>query len=238
MINSEGDYIKEYRFVIDELDADDSKRLLGIMAEFIDGFSMLSRLEPMVSIFGSAQPSLTDGNFELAERLGGKLANEGIGVITGGGPGVMEAANKGTFEAGGSSIGVAIDLPQEQKTNQYMTHHMKLRHFFVRKVMLIKYSLAFVIFPGGYGTLDELFEALTLIRTKRILPFPVIMFGSRYWRPMLDWLSGTVLAEGYIKQDDFDTIHLTDDLDEVVRICKDSISKSVKYEWIKKSAKK
>ncbi len=224
MIKPDLNQNKEYHYVTDELDAEDSRRLLNIMTEFIDGFSLLSGLEPMVTVFGSAQNGPDDPFYRKAVELGAKLAGAGINVLTGGGPGIMEAANKGAREAGGKSIGIAIDLPQEQPTNLYMTHSIRLRHFFVRKVMLIKYSRAFILFPGGYGTLDELFESLNLIRTKRTSPFPVILFGREHWRDMVDWLHERAVRSGYLTADDIDIMRLTDDLDEVVRICRESIN--------------
>jgi hypothetical protein len=215
---------RQYSTAIEELKADDSRRLISIMTEFIDGFTLLSGLEPMVPLFGSALAGADDRHYKMAEELGRKLAKAGITVLTGGGPGLMEAANKGAFEAGGVSVGAAIDLPQEQRVNDYMTHCLKVRHFFVRKVMLVKYSYAFVILPGGYGTMDELFEALTLIRTHRVHPFPVILMGSDFWRGMMDWLRSTMLAAGYIKQADLDAISVLDDLDEIVNVCRDSVN--------------
>ncbi|MDH5756749.1 MAG: TIGR00730 family Rossman fold protein, partial [Nitrospinota bacterium] len=215
MVNSPNNgHSREYYYLIDEMETEDSRRLLGIMAEFVDGFSLLSKLKPMVTVFGSAQPAEEDKYYKMARELGGKLARAHINVITGGGPGIMEAANRGAFEAGGLSAGVAIDLPQEQKANAYTTHSMKLRHFFVRKVMLIKYSQAFAIFPGGFGTLDELFESLTLIRTRTITPFPMILIGTEYWGGLLDWVREQTLRVGYIDEEDLECIHLTDDLDQ------------------------
>ncbi|MDH5638830.1 MAG: TIGR00730 family Rossman fold protein [Nitrospinota bacterium] len=220
MINSPNNgHSREYYYLIDEMEAEDSRRLLGIMAEFVDGFSLLANLKPMVTVFGSAQPTEDDKYYKLARELGGKLARAKINVITGGGPGVMEAANRGAFEAGGLSAGVAIDLPQEQTSNAYTTHSMQLRHFFVRKVMLIKYSQAFAIFPGGFGTLDELFESLTLIRTRTITPFPMILVGSEYWRGLIGWVREQSLRLGYIDEADLECIHMTDDLDRVTELC-------------------
>lgn len=226
---------RNYQYVLDEMKAGDSWRLFRIMAEFVEGFDLLSRQEPMVSVFGSAKAAHDDQYYKMAVELGGKLAAASIAVITGGGPGIMEAANKGAFEHGGKSIGVEIDLPLEQAGNEFTNQSIKVRHFFVRKVMLVKYSQAFVIFPGGFGTFDELFEALTLIRTRRILPFPIIMVGESYWRGLIEWMRGTVMPSRYIRQDDLDAITATDDLDEVVRICQRSIMESTKAHWIMKS---
>lgn len=224
----------ERRYVIDELNAEDSRRLLNIMGEFIDGFTLFSNVPPMVSVFGSSRADSQDKYYNMAVKLGARLAEAGVGALTGGGPGIMEAANKGAYEAGGVSAGVAIDLPKEQDANEFTTHGISVRHFFVRKVLLIKYSFAFVIFPGGFGTFDELFEALTLIRTNRIVPFPVILVGTEFWAPMTDWLRSHVAAAGYVDREDVETIRLTDDLDEVVRICSESIERSRKSEWMKK----
>jgi len=234
MSEEEGTFLKQYQYVLDEMQAGDSWRLFRIMAEFVDGFDLLSRQEPMVSIFGSSQASPKNHYYKLATALAGKLAKTGIAVITGGGPGIMEAANKGAFEAGGKSIGIEIDLPLEQSYNEYTNQKIKVRHFFVRKVMLVKYSQAFVIFPGGYGTLDEFFEALNLIRTKKILPFPVVLVGSKDWSELLDWLDRNIRGSGYIDRKDLDMIHVTDDLDEVVNICQKSILESTKSQWIMK----
>ena len=214
---------KEYHYAIDDLNAEDSRRLIGIMAEFIDGFSLVANMGPMVSVFGSARSQPDNPYFQKAEKLGGMLAKEGVGMLTGGGPGIMEAANKGAFEAGGKSVGVSISLPNEQASNRYITDGIELKHFFVRKVMLIKYSHAYVIFPGGYGTFDELFESLTLIRTQRISPFPMVLYGTEYWGPLLDWLNNVVKENGCIDDDDLAAISITDDLAEVVEICKASV---------------
>ncbi len=230
-------FSRKYQYVLDELEAGDAWRIFRIMAEFVEGFELLSEQEPMVSVFGSSRAMPDNQYYPLAVELGGKLAEAGITVITGGGPGIMEAANKGALEAGGKSIGIEIDLPLEQKGNEYTTQKIKVRHFFVRKVMLIKYSQAFVIFPGGYGTFDEMFEALTLMRTRKILPFPIILFGKSQWAGLLDWLRETIIPEGYIAQEDFDTIYLTDDLDDVVHVCQKSIVESTKSKWMKRGRK-
>jgi len=232
MNRSDIEFLDKYQYIIDELKAGDSWRIFRILSEFVEGFDMFDQGDPMISIFGSAQTTPDNIYYQQAELLAGKLASDGVGVITGGGPGIMEAANKGAYEAGGKSIGVEIDLPLEQEGNHYTNQRVKMRHFFVRKVMLIKYSNAFVIFPGGFGTLDEVFEALTLTRTKRMLPFPVIMVGVDYWRGMLDWLQERVLVEGNIDQEGLDSIELTDDLDRVVEICKKSIEESTKAKWL------
>jgi hypothetical protein len=231
----EESFYRQYQYVLDEMKVGDSWRLFRIMSEFVEGFDLLSRQEPMISVFGAAKATPDDLHYKMAEELGAKLSAVGIAVITGGGPGIMEAANKGAFESGGKSIGVEIDLPLEQAGNRYTNPNIKVRHFFVRKVMLVKYSQAFVIFPGGFGTLDELFEALTLMRTKRILPFPIILVGTKFWSGMVSWLRETVMDCKYIREDDLSAMIITDNLDEVVRICQKSILESTKAHWILQS---
>lgn len=225
-------FYRQYQYVLDEMRVGDSWRLFRIMSEFVEGFDLLSRQEPMVSVFGSAKATPDDPHCMMAEELGKKLSAAGIAVITGGGPGIMEAANKGAFESGGKSIGVEIDLPLEQKGNRYTNPSIKVRHFFVRKVMLVKYSQAFVIFPGGFGTLDELFEALTLIRTKRILPFPIILVGTRFWSGLVSWLKDIVMEHKYIRDEDLAAMTITDNLDDVIHVCQKSILESTKAHWI------
>jgi len=227
-----GEITRKFQFLIDDMQAGDSWRLFRIMAEFVEGFDLLARQDPMVSVFGSAQMKGGDRYYAMAESLGRKLAEAGITVLTGGGPGVMEAANKGAFQAGGESVGASIDLPLEQKMNAFVTQAITLKHFFVRKVMLIKYSQAFVIFPGGFGTFDELFEALTLTRTQRMLPFPIILVGVDYWEGLLEWLKDRTLEAGYIDRADYQAIVATDDLDRVVSICQRSIVDSTKGRWL------
>lgn len=234
MTESEESFKEQYQYVIDELQAGDSWRIFRILAEFVEGFDLLSRQDAMVSVFGSARSKPDDDIFIKAEELGKKLAEAGITVITGGGPGIMEAANKGAFEAGGKSLGAEIDLPLEQAANEYTTASIKFRHFFVRKVMLIKYSQAFVIFPGGFGTFDELFESLTLTRTKRMITFPIILYGAEYWSGLLKWMKSQSIKNGYIDQDDFDAIQITDDLDKIVDIAQRSIVESTKSQWLMK----
>jgi uncharacterized protein (TIGR00730 family) len=186
----------------------------------VEGFEDLAHITRGVAIFGSARTLAGDPVYEAARETASLLAKEGCPIITGGGPGIMEAANRGAFEAGGTSVGCNIELPHEQKSNDYLTLSLKFKYFFVRKMMFVKYSNAFVIFPGGFGTLDELFEALTLIQTRKIHNFPVILFGSVYWREMMNWLQGPMLAEGKIVEEDFRRLHLTDAPDEVVKIIK------------------
>ena len=191
---------------------------MRILSEFVEGFDALATVGPAVSVFGSARTPRNHPNYKSARRLGAGLAKAGYAVITGGGPGIMEAANRGCHEAGGLSIGCNIELPMEQGLNPYVDLGVEFRYFFVRKTMFVKYADAFVIYPGGYGTLDELFEALTLIQTKKIRDFPVVLIGSDYWGGLLDWVRETLLAEAAINPEDVDLLRITDDPDEACRI--------------------
>ncbi len=202
----------------DEFTHTDTWRVFRIMGEFVEGFDELATLTKGISIFGSARSKPDDPDYQAAQETAALLAHEGFAVITGGGPGIMEAANRGAFEAGGMSIGCNIELPFEQKPNPYQTRSLTFKYFFVRKMMFVKYSLGFVIFPGGFGTFDELFEALTLIQTHKIRDFPVVMFGSRYWQGLLDWIRETVLTGGKIGEHDLGLLHVTDSPAEVVQI--------------------
>ena len=188
------------------------------MGEFVEGFDELATLTRGISIFGSARSKPDDPDYKAAQETAALLAAGGFAVITGGGPGIMEAANRGAFEAGGLSIGCNIELPFEQRPNAYQTRSLKFKYFFVRKMMFVKYSLGFVIFPGGFGTFDELFEALTLIQTKKIRDFPVVLFGSNYWSGLLEWLRQVVLPGGKIGNHDLMMFHVTDSTQEVVDI--------------------
>ena len=199
----------------DEFTHTDTWRVFRIMGEFVTGFDELATLNRGVSIFGSARTPTNDPDYRAAQETAALLAKEGFAVITGGGPGIMEAANRGAFEAGGLSIGCNIELPFEQKSNDYLTLGLKFKYFFVRKMMFVKYAQAFVIFPGGFGTLDELFESLTLIQTGKISNFPVILFGSQYWAGLLQWLRDTMLAGGKISPADLDLLLVTDSPQEV-----------------------
>jgi uncharacterized protein (TIGR00730 family) len=196
----------------------DPWRVLRIQAEFVEGFGLLSELGRAVSLFGSARTKQGTDEYELAERIGANLAGAGYAVITGGGPGIMEAANKGAAQAGGTSVGLGIELPFEQKMNDHIDIGLEFRYFFVRKTMLVKYSQAFLIFPGGFGTADEMFEALVLIQTGKIENFPVILYGREYWRGLVDWLRGTVLAGGKIADADLRLMPLADSPEEAVRL--------------------
>jgi uncharacterized protein (TIGR00730 family) len=196
----------------------DPWRVLRIQAEFVEGFGALAGLGPAVSIFGSARTQPSEPEYQQAHDLAAKIVDAGFAVITGGGPGVMEAANKGAYDAGGTSVGLGIELPFEQGMNAYVDIGVNFRYFFARKTMFVKYAQAFVVFPGGFGTLDELFEALTLVQTRKVTSFPVVLVGTAYWGGLVDWLRDTMLATGRLSPQDLALVHLTDDLDEVVRI--------------------
>lgn len=202
----------------DEFTHTDPWRVFRIMGEFVEGFDELATLNRGISIFGSARSKPDDPDYKAAEETAALLVAEGFAVITGGGPGIMEAANKGAFEAGGLSVGCNIELPFEQRPNAYQTKSLTFKYFFVRKMMFVKYSLGFIIFPGGFGTFDELFEALTLIQTKKIRNFPMILFGSSYWNGLLKWLHDVVMAEGKISDIDLRMIQIADSPAEVVEI--------------------
>ena len=194
----------------------DPWRVLRIQSEFVEGFDALQDLEPAVSIFGSARIKPGADMYEKGVALGRGLVERGFAVITGGGPGIMEAGNKGAFEADGTSVGLGIELPHEQGMNEYITLGINFRYFFVRKTMFLKYSRGFVVMPGGLGTLDELFEAFTLVQTGKITNFPIVLFGKAYWEPLVQWVRGTVLEGGYVSAPDLDLVYLTDDVDEAI----------------------
>ena len=205
---------------IDRLTTQDVRLIFRIMAEFTDGLDALAQIAPAVSVFGSTRVGPDDPTFAMAEQIGRLLAQHGYAVLTGAGPGVMEAANKGAYEAGGISVGLNIELPQQQHPNRYLTKLVNFQHFFVRKVMFVKHSLAFVILPGGYGTLDELFDSVTLIQTKKIEPFPVILLGGDYWDGLVGWLRDTVVRQGKIGADDLSIIKIAHSPEEVIRLIK------------------
>ena len=194
----------------------DPWRVLRIQSEFVEGFGMLAELGKAITVFGSARTPPGDPFYVAAEELGRLLTDAGYAVITGGGPGIMEAANKGCHEAGGTSVGLGIELPFEQSMNQWVDLGMVFRYFFARKTCFLKYSVGYVAMPGGFGTLDEVFEAVTMIQTGKITGFPLVLFGTAYWTPMLDWIRGTMLGEGKISPEDVDLFHLTDDPAEAV----------------------
>ena len=207
----------EKQYVVDALSIDESWRIFRIMAEFVEAIETLSQVKHAVSIFGSARTKPDDPYYQKAELLARLLAEKGFAVITGGGPGVMAAANKGAAEAGGQSVGMNIRLPFEQKPNPYANVSIDYKYFFTRKVMFVKYAMAYVVLPGGFGTMDELFEALTLIQTKRIKSFPVILMGSEYWKGLFDWLRKTMLRDNKISQEDLELFQIIDDPDEAVK---------------------
>ncbi|MFP4071421.1 MAG: TIGR00730 family Rossman fold protein [Desulfovibrionales bacterium] len=211
------------QYLIDSLSFRESWRMFKIMAEFVDGFDRLSEIPPAVSIFGSGRCKPQDPIYQTTETLAGLLAKSGYAVITGGGLGLMEAGNKGAKEAGGESIGLHIQLPLEQAANQYLTLRNDFRYFFVRKVMFIKYARAYVAMPGGFGTLDELSEALVLTQTRRIKPFPIILVGTSFWAGLLSWFREQLLAKEFIREQDFDLFHVVDTPEEVLKIVQDNV---------------
>lgn len=196
----------------------DTWRVLKIQAEFVEGFNDLAEVGPAISVFGSARIPDTHPAYDIGVRVGAALAEAGFAVITGGGPGAMEAANKGAMEAGGESIGLGIELPWEAKLNDYVGFGLNFRYFFVRKMMFVKYSQGYVVLPGGLGTLDELFEAMTLAQTLKITQFPIVLMGVEHWQGLIDWMQGSMLEDARIKQTDLDMLTLTDDVDEAVAL--------------------
>ena len=208
---------REPKYVLDNTVIGDSWRMFRIMAEFVDGFDAMSAVDiPAVTIYGSARTPVDHKYYRLAENIASELAKAGMAVITGGGPGIMEAANKGSAEAGGVSIGLNISLPHEQTPNPYSNFPLHFKYFFVRKVMFMKYSMAFICMPGGFGSLDELFEALTLIQTQRIKPFPIVLVGSDFWSGLVDWIRDKLLSSGNISPEDISLFQVLDDADEIV----------------------
>jgi uncharacterized protein (TIGR00730 family) len=197
--------------------------MFHIMAEFVEGFEALAESHPSVTIFGSTRVTPEDEVYQKAERIGQLLAENGFGVITGGGPGVMEASNKGAALAGGKSIGLNIELPLEQTPNPYTNLNLTFHYFFVRKVMFIKYAVAYVILPGGFGTMDELFESITLIQTHKIRPFPVILVGTKYWKGLFEWLKEVVLKERRISPLDLEICQMTDEPEDIIKIIKKTV---------------
>jgi uncharacterized protein (TIGR00730 family) len=214
----------EKQYVIDDLNIQESWRIFRIISEFVDGFEALGDIYPAVSVFGSSRTTEDNPVYLAGVRLGRLLAEAGFAVITGGGPGAMEAANRGAYEAGGKSVGLVIQLPREQALNPYAKITVNFRYFFVRKVVFVKYAVAYVILPGGFGTLDELFEALTLIQTMRIKPFPVILLGKEYWRDLVSWLRKTMLGKhGMISPKDLELLQVFDDPEEAVSIIRKTV---------------
>jgi uncharacterized protein (TIGR00730 family) len=196
----------------------DPWRVMRIQSEFVEGFGTLAELGKAITVFGSARTKPDSPYYADAVALGSALAKAGFATITGGGPGIMEAANKGALQAGGVSVGLGIELPFEDKLNKYVSLGINFRYFFVRKVCFLKYAQGFVVFPGGFGTFDELFEALTLVQTKKVTSFPIVLFGSDYWRGLIDWLETSVKADGYIGGDDRELFFVTDDVEDAVSI--------------------
>ncbi len=212
----------KFPFALDRLAAQDIRMIFRVVAEFVDGLEALAAIPPAVSVFGSTHIGRDDPAYTMAEQIGRLLAKHGYAVITGGGPGAMEAANKGAYEAGGVSVGLNIELPQQQAPNRYLTNLVNFQHFFVRKVMFVKHSIAFVILPGGFGTLDELFESITLIQTRKIKPFPVILTDDDYWRGLQEWLRDPVMSEGKISPDDLALLKVAHSPEEVIQVIKNS----------------
>ncbi|MGY1592893.1 TIGR00730 family Rossman fold protein [Geodermatophilus sp. SYSU D00708] len=200
----------------------DPWRVLRIQSEFVEGFGLLSELPRAVSVFGSARTPRDSAHYAAGVEIGAALARAGYAVITGGGPGAMEAANRGASESGGLSVGLGIELPFEQELNEWVDVGIAFRYFFVRKTMFVKYAQAFVILPGGFGTLDELFEALTLVQTRKVTRFPVVLYGSEYWSGLVDWIRDTMVPAATIHASDLDLFTVTDDVDEVVRVIQEA----------------
>ncbi len=220
-------------YEINDLAKEESWRLFRIIGELVEGFDTLSGVEPAVTIYGSAQLRPDNELYHQTEEIARRLGELGFSIITGGGPGVMEAANKGAREAGVASVGLNIELPEEQACNAYVTKSITFHHFFVRKVMLVKYATSFIIMPGGLGTLDELTEVLSLMQSRKIKPFPLILFGSEYWKGFLDWLHHPVLAKRFISEADFNILRVCDHADEVIDVVQ---SWHMKHEFTGKKA--
>ena len=200
----------------------DPWRVLRIQSEFVEGFGALAEVPRAVTVFGSARISPEHPDYAAGRAIGAALAEAGYAVITGGGPGAMEAVNRGASESGGFSIGLGIELPFEQGLNEWVDLGINFRYFFARKTMFVKYSQAFVCLPGGFGTLDELFEALTLVQTRKVTRFPIVLFGTQYWAGLIEWIRGSLLAEGKVSAPDLELIHVTDSVDEVIRLVEES----------------
>ncbi|NPA39875.1 MAG: TIGR00730 family Rossman fold protein [Thermodesulfobacteria bacterium] len=222
---SNGRIFEERQYVLEGLAAKESWRLFKILAEFVEGFEVLPRVYPAVTIFGSARTPSDHPDYKRAEELARKLVDAGFSIITGGGPGIMEAANKGAAEAGGYSVGLNIKLPLEQEPNPYANVKLEFRYFFVRKVMMAKYSVAFVFFPGGFGTMDELFEVLTLVQTKKIRPVPIVMLDKEFWEPLYKWMKDYLLPNKKISEKDLDLFRIVDTPEEALKHIKE-------YLWI------
>jgi len=222
--------------MVEDLKGKETWRIFRILSEFIEGFDELAGIGPAVSIFGSARTSPGDKFYRKTMEIAGRLSKEGYAIITGGGPGIMEAASRGAYENGGISVGLNINLPMEQVPNQYQTHSLNFRYFFARKVMFVKYAIGYLCLPGGFGTLDEFFEALTLIQTHKIYPLPIILFCSEYWNPLVDFMRGTMFKYNTISAEDLDIIKVTDDADEVIETI--NRYRKIKEECVKAAAAK
>jgi uncharacterized protein (TIGR00730 family) len=214
---------EEKQYVLEGLQAKESWRLFRILAEFVEGFEVLPRVYPGVTIFGSARTKPDDPDYQKAEKLAELLVRAGFSVITGGGPGIMEAANKGASNAGGYSVGLNIRLPMEQEPNSYANIKLEFRYFFVRKVMLAKYSVAFVFFPGGFGTMDEMFEILTLVQTRKIRPVPIVLVDKQFWKPLINWFTKTLIPENKISPQDLEIFKVLDEPEEIVNYIKEKL---------------
>ena len=223
MKNDNGRITKEPKFCLDNSVIGDSWRMFRIMAEFVDGFDGMSAIDvPAVTIYGSARTQPDDKYYLLAEKIAAGLVKEGFAVLTGGGPGIMEAANKGAFSAGGLSVGLNINLPREQNLNPFVNFSIDFKYFFVRKVMLMKYSTGFICMPGGFGSMDELFESLTLIQTEKIEPFPIVLVGSEFWGGLVEWIEDKMIKSGTISPDDTSLFKVIDDPAEVIAYIKNN----------------
>ena len=223
MKNDNGRLIKEPKFCLDNTVVGDSWRMFRIMSEFTEGFDGMSAIDiPAVTIYGSARTQQDHKYYHLAEKIAARLAEEGFAIITGGGPGIMEAGNKGAFNVGGISVGLNINLPREQHLNPYVNFSLDFKYFFVRKVMLMKYSSGFICMPGGFGSLDELFESLTLIQTETIKPFPIVLVGSEFWSGLVQWIEDKLIESGNISPEDVSLFKVLDDPEEVVAYLKNN----------------
>lgn len=216
-------FLEEKQYVLESLAAKESWRLFKIMAEFVEGFEILPQVYPAITIFGSSRTPSEHPEYKKAETLGRLLARAGFSVITGGGPGIMEAANKGAYEEGGYSVGINIKLPLEQESNPYTNIKLEFKYFFVRKVMMAKYSVAFIFFPGGFGTLDEMFEILTLVQTRKIRPIPIILVGHAFWRPLYQWFLNFLVATNKISSSDLELLKILEEPEEVIDYIKEKL---------------
>jgi len=213
----------EKQYLIDDFTLKDSWRMFRFLAEFVEGFEVMPEVYPAVTIFGSSRAKPKSPYYKTTVKVARLLVENGFNVISGGGPGIMEAANKGAAEAGGKSVGLHIQLPNEQKPNKYANVRLGFKYFFIRKVMFVKYAVAYIIIPGGFGTLDELFEALTLIQTKRIKYFPIILMDSQFWDGLLDWVKNTLIKENTVSKSDFDIFNVVDTPEEAIDIIKKTV---------------